>query len=151
MAITTANHVAHALINLSHAKRSPITNLKLQKLLYYAQAWFLVLKGESLFDEPIEAWVHGPVVPTVFKHFRDCRWNAIPRVADVQLSVAVRQHLDEIWNVYGKFDATSLENLAHSEDPWKETRGGLPMDAPSHNIIPNGKMKTFYRTLLRNG
>ncbi|GHU75690.1 hypothetical protein AGMMS49992_20150 [Clostridia bacterium] len=42
-----------------------MTNLRLQSLLFYAQGWSLVLRGEPLFDDPIEAWDHGPVVPSV--------------------------------------------------------------------------------------
>ena len=66
MAVSTAKAVADAFLHISTENRSGITNLKLQKLIYYAQAWFLALHDEALFDDPIEAWVHGPVVPEVF-------------------------------------------------------------------------------------
>lgn len=148
MAASTATHVAEALINLSHEKQSPITNLKLQKLLYYAQAWHLVLRNESLFNEAIEAWVHGPVVPPIFRCYREYRWNPILQVSGASVSVPLRKHLEEVWQVYGKFDASTLERITHSERPWREARAGLPLDAPSHNVISNRSMKAYYSALL---
>jgi len=148
MAASNAIHVAEALVNLSHEKHSPLTNLKLQKLLYYAQAWHLVLRNESLFSETIEAWVHGPVVPAIFRRYREYRWNPILAVSGISVSIPLKKHLEEVWKVYGKFDASALERLTHSEQPWIEARSGLPLDAPSHNVISNRSMKIFYSSLL---
>jgi uncharacterized phage-associated protein len=58
-----------------------ITHLKLQKLVYYAQAWSLALLDRPLFDEEVEAWAHGPVVETVFQRFKDAGWENLPRLA----------------------------------------------------------------------
>jgi uncharacterized phage-associated protein len=148
MAASTASRVAECLINLSHDRQDPVTNLKLQKLLYYAQAWHLVLFNELLFEDAIEAWVHGPVVPAVFRKYRDCRWSPILRADAVSVTQAVREHLEEVWKVYGKFDASKLERLTHSEAPWKEAREGLPLDVPSHNVITRDSMKAYYSTLV---
>jgi uncharacterized phage-associated protein len=67
MARYLADEVADAVICLARARQIDITNLKLQKLLYYCQAWSLVFTGQALFAERIEAWVHGPVVPSIFR------------------------------------------------------------------------------------
>jgi len=151
MAASTATHVAEALINLSHEKRSPLTNLKLQKLLYYAQAWHLVLKGECLFDDDvIDAWVHGPVIPTIFRRYREYRWNPIHPIAGVRVTPTLKKHLEEIWKVYGKFDASRLERITHTEQPWIDARGDLSCDAPSHHIITKRSMKAYYSSLLKN-
>jgi uncharacterized phage-associated protein len=148
-AVTTANRVAERLINLSHEKQDPITNLKLQKLLYYAQAWHLALyDGEPLFEDAIEAWVHGPVVPSIFRQYKEFRWNPISKTEGSPLSERIEQHLESVWKIYGKFDATMLERRTHSEEPWLEARGGLPLDVPSHNVITPSRMRTYYSSLL---
>ncbi|HTB93927.1 MAG TPA: type II toxin-antitoxin system antitoxin SocA domain-containing protein [Candidatus Sulfotelmatobacter sp.] len=148
MAVTTAYRAAEGLIKISHEQHSPITNLKLQKLLYYAQAWHLVFfSGEPFFDDSIEAWVHGPVIPPIFRQYKEFRWKTITDVS-VVLSQEIRTHLDLVWKAYGKFDASQLERLTHSEQPWKEVRGELPIDASSHRIIPFSLMRKYYSSLL---
>ena len=58
--------------------KSPVSNLKLQKLLYYVQGWHLGIYGEPVFSQPIQAWIHGPVVPYVFGKFKEYKWISIP-------------------------------------------------------------------------
>lgn len=146
MALATANLVAERIISLSHEKQSPVSNLKLQKLLYYAQAWHLALYKNSLFEDEIEAWVHGPVVPEVFRRFRDCKWKPIPIRKNPH--VAFNSHLEEVWRVYGNFSAYDLERLTHSEDPWKLARIGFAPDASSNNIISKTSMRNYYSARL---
>ena len=148
MAASNADRVAEGLINLSHDKQSPISNLKLQKLLYYSQAWFLAIYKQPLFEEEIEAWVHGPVVPRVFQCYRGFKWGLLPRQAGIVVSQELRSHLEEVWRVYGSFSAYDLERLTHSEDPWKQARTGLPPDASSHNIITKDAMQHYYSSRL---
>ena len=62
--------VANYLLSYAKKRNSSVDNLKLQKLLYYAQAWHLVFRGKPLFRERIEAWVHGPVVPLIYREYR---------------------------------------------------------------------------------
>ena len=144
---TTASRVAERLINLSHEKRAPISNLKLQKLLYYAQAWHLALFEKPLFEDAIEAWVHGPVVPSVFRQYKEFRWNPIALRETNPLPARIERHLQEVWNVYGKFDASTLERRTHGEDPWKDARGGLSPDESSNAVISRRSMKAYYSSL----
>lgn len=147
MAVSTAYLAAESLINLSHEKANPLSNLKLQQLLYYAQAWHLVFHSDSLFDDEIEAWVHGPVVPCVFTKYCEAGWQPLSKAGS---EIVARAHLKDVWRVYGKFDEWRLERLIDSEVPWKEARGELPPDAPSHNIISKESMKSHYSSLLMN-
>jgi uncharacterized phage-associated protein len=147
MAPATANLVAERIISLSYEKHNPVSNLKLQKLLYYAQAWNLALNEHPLFEEEIQAWVHGPVVPEVFRRYRDCKWSPIPDSKDSS-SYQFRAHLEEVWKVYGAFTAFDLERLTHSEDPWKIARAGLAPDASSNNIISKSSMRDYYSARL---
>ena len=80
----TARQVANYIISFFQKKQEPITNLKLQKLLYYVQAWYLALYDEPLFDDKLEAWVHGASQPQVYSQFKQFLWNRLPRQCNVQ-------------------------------------------------------------------
>lgn len=124
-----------------------ISPLKLQKLVYYAQAWSLVLRGEPLFFQPIQAWPHGPVVYDVWNAYRDYKHTAIPQldVCDlVDFTEDELDVLDEVWNAYGELSARQLENLTHSESPWIEARKGLDPSEKSQEVISHESMKSYY-------
>jgi len=125
-----------------------LTNLKLQKLLYYAQAWNLALHDEPLFKDKIEAWIHGPVVASVYGQFKSFRWNPItenvPRPQLVEAAL-----LDEILEKYGRFSALDLERMTHSETPWKTARAGLPPDVNCRREIGVNDMRVYFKSLLR--
>lgn len=147
MAQYTVDQVADTLIHLSRERNIDITNLKLQKLLYYAQAWNLVFTEKPLFNAAIEAWVHRPVVPNVFRRFKDYRWNTIDaQIAPLKDETLVA-HLNEVLDTYGNLGATQLERLTHRELPWQEARKGYPMDASSNEVIGHKSMLEFYRSL----
>jgi uncharacterized phage-associated protein len=151
MAETTARRVADAILSLSREQGREITNLKLQKLIYYAQAWFLALKDRKLFDEDLEAWVHGPVVARVFGDFKHYRWSPIIDVGITSnVSNDVLEHLGDVLFAYGDLSATQLERLTHAEEPWRDARGNLPSDEPSRNVIKTELMKSFYSSMLAN-
>lgn len=147
--------LARYLIGLGTESQRPLTNKKLQKLLYYSQAWSLVLREKSLFDEQIEAWTHGPVVPSIYHHYKGFGFGFIqdkdknPFVISV-LSKEIREHLDEVWRVYGKYDADYLEALTHSENPWIQARSFLDDQKNSNAIISNESMKAFYSRFLKD-
>lgn len=150
MAETTARTVADFFIRFSHECGDPLSNLKLQKLLYYAQAWHLALKDKPLFDERIEAWIHGPAVPPVYGAFKGWAWRPIeddPSVDAIDLPSDVIDHLKEVMDVYGGMSAFDLERLTHSEPPWLNARGGIPADEPCTNIISHEDMKNYYRSV----
>ena len=146
----TAEQVADYLIHFSHEVGDPITNLKLQKLLYYAQAWYLALHDKPLFDDQIEAWVRGPVVPNVWRKYKDYKWSPIATEPGVvRLPDEVMAHLDEIMKVYGTLPAFHLERLTHQEAPWQHARGGRAADEPSNEIISLDDMRDFYRQMAQ--
>ena len=108
-----------------------ITHLKLQKLVYYAQAWALVLLEQPLFSEDFEAWAHGPVLPSVYQKFSHYKGIPIPMPEDTPTfnSDDVDWVLSETFRVYGYLTAKYLEELTHREEPWLEARGDLPLEA----------------------
>ncbi|MDP2247969.1 MAG: DUF4065 domain-containing protein, partial [Nitrosomonadales bacterium] len=81
--MTTAINVARYIIRKFQDAGDPVTNLKLQKLLYYVQGWHLGIYNTPAFEDDFQAWVHGPVVPSTFQEYRHNRWN--PIVEDVQV------------------------------------------------------------------
>lgn len=148
MAETTAQKVADYIIRFSHEHGDPITNLKLQKLVYYAQAWHLALYDRPLFDDRLEAWVHGPVQPTLYHKYKAYSWNPISEdPGEVELPTSITTHLDEIIAVYGGMSAYDLERLSHQEAPWLKARGNLPKDEPSEAVISIEEMRQFYKAM----
>ncbi|MBV9140098.1 MAG: SocA family protein [Pseudonocardiales bacterium] len=116
--------VAKWFIAWAEAEDADLSNLKLQKLLYYAQGHHLARTGKPLFRETIEAWSHGPVVPEVYRAFKDFGSSDI-RLPDSdtfmwdQIDAEATDLLILIWNTYGEFAAWRLRNMAHDEAPWK--------------------------------
>jgi uncharacterized phage-associated protein len=145
----SASDIANCIIAAFHKRHEEITNLKLQKLVYYAQAWHLALYGKPLFRDRIEAWIHGPVVPPVFWSFRKYGWKAISGSVHCHaLSDHTQAHLKEVVRAYGKFDGPTLERMTHQEAPWRDARKGLAPDEPSNRVITNEAMKKYYGAQL---
>lgn len=146
----TANQIADwFLCNMDLESGESISHLKLQKIIYYAQAWSLTLLNKPLFDEDIEAWTHGPVIPSVYKRFRESRWEAlsVPASCPDIIEENIESLLKEISSVYGKFNAKHLENLTHRDGPWSDTRGDLPPEKASSRPIPKELMQEYYRSV----
>ena len=120
---------------------------KLQKLCYYAQAWYYALQGKPLFSETIEAWVHGPVIPVLYHKYKNCGWQKISQVKfdETKLSDSVLEVLNAVENTYGGFTGEQLEALTHSEAPWQKARGDKikPYEICT-NPINLEDMKEFY-------
>lgn len=124
-----------------------ITQLKLQKLVYYAQAWALVLKGKELFNEDFEAWTHGPVVRSVFDQHKGNGWQALecPEKPICDFSKDESELLNLVMDTYGQYTAKHLENLTHEEEPWLIARGSTPLEMRSSNVVTKESMKNFYQ------
>lgn len=133
----TANQVADWFIERANADEEygeNITNLKLQKLLYYAQGACLGLYHERLFDDSILAWAHGPVVRVVYDRFKFLGAAPIPNQESFnpdQYDERVSDLLEQVYAVYGQFSAWGLRNLTHQEDPWIQTKQSqtIPFEA----------------------
>ncbi len=140
-----AKQIADVILGLSNPEVGDImSNLKLQKLLYYAQGFNLAVHGEPLFNEEIYAWQYGPVVPEVYHNFKSFGSAAIAVPKDVDASFMKANELEllkEVYDVYGQFSALRLMNMTHEERPWKTTH----LD----QIIPKAVMKDFFVTLTQ--
>jgi uncharacterized phage-associated protein len=123
-----------------------LSALKLQKLVYYAQVWSMVLRNQPLFHQPVEAWKHGPVVRELWEAYKPYRHEAIPTptVDFPSFAPAELEILDFVWMRYGELSAHQLRDLTHSEPSWQNTRNGLGTDEASDRIVSLEEMKTFH-------
>lgn len=116
-----------------------ISNLKLQKLLYYAQGCTLALTGDPLFDDEILAWEHGPVVPEIYRRYKENGANGIPYDGDFDyrsLDSKTAAILEEVYQEFGQYSAWKLRNMTHQETPWRETK--------KNNVISNELIKDYF-------
>jgi uncharacterized phage-associated protein len=144
-----ASTISDFFIAFSHEHGDPLSNLKLQKLLYYAQAWHLAIFDQPLFGEQIEAWIHGPVVVPEYHRFKGWAWQPIAENPEApKMDETVEQHLNEVMDVYGGMTAYQLEQLTHTEAPWIDARKGVPADEPSNAVISHEQMMNFYRARM---
>lgn len=136
--------------------RSALTPKKIQKLVYYAYSWFIALNNENaneitniLFDERPEAWLHGPVFPNLYNHFRDFNWHEVPRIERemVFANNDINNFLDNIWNVFGELSADELEYMTHQETPWINARSNVNSNEPSNNLISLVDIFNFYNEI----
>jgi len=161
-----ATDLGQIVTHLVNKKGDTVSNKKLQKLLYYVEAWHLVNFDTALLEEDFEAWVHGPVLPTLYRELKEHGYNDIAVInaegeegleTDTyiqnliirnDLSVDSLELIDAVLAKYGPLSSFTLEMLSHNEAPWIEARGGIPPHASCNTIIPKPRMKEFYSSIV---
>ncbi len=125
-----------------------ITTWKLQKLVYYSQAWSLVWDEKPLFQARIEAWANGPVVPALYRlHRGQYLVSDWPKGNPRALSKREKETVDVILGFYGDKTSQWLSDLTHQEPPWKEARNGLPPGTRGSAEITQAAMAEYYGSL----
>src|SRR5690625_3571632 len=124
-----------------------MTHKKLQKLCYYAYSWSLALRNKYLFEEEFQAWVHGPVSPTLYRKYKTFGWQPIPTTESPDFEEEELEVLEEVYRTYGQFTGDELESLTHAEKPWIEARDSLAPYEPSRNSLNPNLIKEYYSTL----
>jgi uncharacterized phage-associated protein len=120
-----------------------LSNLKLQKLLYYMQGFHLAFFDEPFFNESIEAWTYGPVVPVVFQEFKKYKKDSINPDNyhdDLVLTDDEQQMFDMVYSEYNRYSAVALMNMTHTEGPWKNHGIG--------DVITNEELRAFFLTQI---
>lgn len=130
-------------------KCGAMSSVKLQKLVYYAQAWYLVWNDEPLFEEEIQAWVGGPVVVTLYNQHRGIfKLNAVHFQGDTsQIDKETREDIDKVLEFYAHRDAQWLSDLTHMEAPWKEARKGLSDGERGKSVISHASISEYYSSI----
>jgi uncharacterized phage-associated protein len=153
----TVLDIAHYFIALANESGSLLTNRKLQKLLYYTQAWHLAMYEKPIFEEDFEAWAHGPVLPSVFEYFDKFGYSPIQQkdlddvtisTLQVQFGADLTALIENVVEEYFWEDAYQLGNYIQAEKPFQFARKGVPSDAVCHNIITKQSMLHFYKQHL---
>jgi uncharacterized phage-associated protein len=125
-----------------------MTTMKLQKLLYYAQAWALVWDESPLFAEEVEAWANGPVVREIYDHHRGQFQIAGWQWGDPgKLNADERETVDAVLDFYGTKSSQWLSDLTHREDPWISARKGLAEGQRGLAPISHAAMAEYYSSL----
>ena len=123
-----------------------MSNMKLQKMLYYQQGFHLAYFDTPLFEDEIEAWMYGPVVPAMYEKYKKNGRNGIEPEIDTEFSFNEKNELslfNEVCKVYCAYSASGLMNMTHEEMPWKTTPIG------EGHIIEKEKMRSFFKTMLK--
>ena len=124
-------------------EREGVTNLKLQKVLYFAQAYYLAKIGRPIFSNTIEAWEFGPVVPDVYHKLKKYGNNPIVSEKDnTKISTEDKENLKNVWEIFGDYSASKLVDITHSHKPWVEAYHS------SNAEISNEAIKDYYTPLL---
>jgi uncharacterized phage-associated protein len=150
----TAQHVANFFLDKAEEENLPITQMKLLKLAYFAYGWVYAVLDKALFLDEIEAWKHGPVIPSLYHEFKEFGSKPIDRKAicfDLDTEESTTPQIDEtdidtifvlntVWGIYKRFSAAALRDKTHEADtPWKE------VFKPYYNIvIPIESIKKYF-------
>lgn len=114
-----------------------VTNLKLQKLLYFAQGLSYAIYNRPLFKEPIQAWTHGPVVSGIYKKYKEQCAKPIEDVNPVEIDDEIGALLEFVFKKYGKYTASELRNMSHNQMPYAKNY----VEGKKNIIIPNKEIK----------
>jgi len=125
--------------------------MKLQKLVYYCQAWNLVWEEKPLYNENIEAWANGPVVPKLYQAHRQIFEVSSEMFSNKgnsdNLTPTQKKNIDKIIKFYGDKSSKWLSELTHKEAPWMIARKGLKDLERGNNIISLNNMMEYYESL----
>ena len=142
--MATVNDIAAYILE----KQGPMTAMKLQKLLYYCQAWSLVWDEEPLFNDRIEAWANGPVVPSIYRRLQGSfKVHKFGYGNAEALKTNQSETVDAVLDYYGDKTSQWLSDLTHREDPWKDARKGLGPAERSNKVITKASMAEYYDSL----
>lgn len=151
--------IANYFLQKGEKEHIALSNMKIQKLVYIAQGWFLALQGEPLFGEEIQAWQHGPVIPSLYHTFKMFGRTPITSFAseyDFESEELIvpkvdrsdgetRAILNKVWEVYKGFSPVALRKMTHTPGtPWERTYE----EGCVNRVIPIDVVKEYYTDYL---
>jgi len=131
-------------------EKGKMTTMKLQKLVYYCQAWSLVWDETPLFEEKIYAWSNGPVVRELYdahKGMFNITFSELSYAHPENIDSTQKETIDAVLEFYGNHSSQWLSDLTHMEDPWKNARKGIPENQRSEIEITHAAMAEYYESL----
>jgi len=154
--------IANAILNKAALAGEKVSPLKLQKLIYYAAGYFIAAYDEALIDSAIEAWDYGPVVPELYREFREYGSGPIlgparefdwESEASIPVPVPVGDArvdrvIDYVWKTYGKYSAVQLSDMTHADgSPWDKTKKANP--GIKNADIQSSMLKEHFSSLVK--
>ena len=147
----------YVILRLKQEEDMPLSNIKLQKLLFYIQAWHLAFKKNKLFDGDFQAWVHGPVNRQIYDRFNSSKYlYSEINITDIQdldviakLSVEEILHINKVLEVYAPYSGVDLEEMTHKEEPWISARNGYAANERCEEIIDNVLLGEYFRKRIQ--
>lgn len=154
--MATINQVCDYIILMCQEGGERLNLLKLQKLLYYTQAWNLAFSEKPLFDGKFQAWVHGPVNREIYTRFAGLKslYSAVDETdisagfSPDQISPEERLHIDNVLEIYAPFSGSDLEAQTHSEEPWIRARGSCKPTERCETELDEAFMGEYYKQRL---
>lgn len=142
--VASVHSVAKYILSLG----GDMSTMKLQKLVYYCQAWSLVWDDAPLFDAEIQAWANGPVIPELFRvHHGRFTVSSWPKGSVSDLSTTQKETIQRVLDFYGPKTAQWLSDLSHQEEPWLRAREGLGLLERGSRAIELIQMAEYYTSL----
>lgn len=103
-----------------------MTHKKLEKLIYLAYSYTLVILNQKLFDDEFYAYVHGPIVKAIYNQYQDYGLSEIGKInIKPKFDADTEDVLEQVWQVYGKYDGLELESIVRQTTPWQKARQGI--------------------------
>lgn len=131
------------------SKLAPVETLKLQKLMYYCNAWSLALTDRPMFRDEIQAWKHGPVVASLYPYHRGAvligEW---PHGSGVDVPKRDSELAQQVVEIYGGRTGWALRELTHTETPWRDAWLESEQGRVRGFEISHTTMRDYYRSLL---
>ena len=141
---------ARLVVSLQYQAGKATSHLALQKLVFYCHAYHLAFLNKPLFDEAVEAWSYGPVIPSVYQKYIGYGSQIIAPEDFDRSKIAIPQETLRIMSLvlsrYGAFSPMELVNMTHQEQPWKDA-----YSSDQNNIIRNDHIKNYYQQFITNG
>jgi uncharacterized phage-associated protein len=167
--------IANYFLTVAPKHDQTLDPMKIQKLVYFANGWYLAIKDEPLINEQVEAWPYGPVIPSLYREFRrfgnhpitEIAYNVVideyitqwkvsshrvwPSLDDIPEQAAfTKAFLDRIWEIYGGYTAIQLSNETHQADsPWDTISKKYNGAIPKRTDIPQELMQEYFRSRAR--
>lgn len=140
----------------------PITQMKVQKLVYISHGWYMAATNRPLISSVVEAWKFGPVIPELYHALKAYGNEPITNLILIgsqsfqrilneirDIKDEDRQFLEKVWSIYGKFTAIYLSELTHQKDtPWDKVASSCDYELPMNKDIDNDLIKEHYYSLL---
>ena len=144
--------IANAFLAIAGEKGRALTNMQLQKLVFFAHGWHLALKGEPLIDTPVKAWNFGPVIPPLYKALKQFGNGTVigpitknNHDGTPPTEAFIMSLIERVWQVYGRLTGGQMSTLTHQDgSPWDVTFKKKPYEE-----IPDSLIAKHFKSLQK--